>query len=42
MAKTLWSHSRGPGFDPRSGTWIPHAAAKDLVCCCYDNLGTTK
>ena len=28
MAKTLRSQCRGPGFDPWSGNWIPHATKK--------------
>ena len=26
------SQCRGPGFDPWSGRWIPHAATKDPAC----------
>ena len=28
MAKTPHSQGRGPGLDPCSGNWIPHAATK--------------
>ena len=30
VAKTPCSQCRGPGFNPCSGTWIPHAATKGL------------
>ena len=33
MAKTPCSQCGGPGFDPWSGNWIPHAATKDPSCC---------
>ena len=43
VAKTLSSQCRGPGFDPWSENWIPHATAKSLhtatkdpVCCSED------
>ena len=36
VAKTLRSQCRGPGFNPWSGNWIPHATAKDLMCCNKD------
>ena len=30
VAKTPCSQCRGPGFNPWSGNWIPHAATKSL------------
>ena len=30
VAETLCSPCRGPGFNPWSETWIPHAATKSL------------
>ena len=30
VAKILCSQCKGPGFDPWSGNWIPHAATKSL------------
>ena len=32
VAKTWCSYYRGPGFDPWSGNWIPHAITKDPTC----------
>ena len=32
VARTPSSQCRGPGFNPWSGNWIPHAATKDLAC----------
>ena len=31
-ARILSSACRGPGFDPWSGNWLPHAATKDPEC----------
>ena len=43
VAKTPYSQCRGPGFNPWSGNWIPHAstksshaAVKDHLCCNKD------
>ena len=32
VAKAPRSQCRGPGFNPWSGNWIPHATTKDSVC----------
>ena len=32
----------GPGFDPWSGNWIPHATAKDPVCWNKDPVQANK
>ena len=36
VAKAPCSQCRGPRFNPWSGNWIPHAAAKDSVCLSKD------
>lgn len=43
VAKTLGSKCKGPGFNPSSGKWIPHASTKDPACCKHKiSRATTK
>ena len=38
VAKNLRSQCKGPGFNPSSGKWIPHASTKDPARCDHKDL----